>query len=286
MTLTAKTLEIKVERTIPAPPGEVHDAWLNPAIPGNPWNIADKCILDAKVDGLFYWTFQGTSHYGRFTEIERPAKITHTWMSPNTLGQESMVTLTFQDEGGSTRMTLVHSGLPDTDGGRSHEKGWNYFLDIFPGQFRPATRNADYSISVETDLPPSEAFARINAVPDWWTKGFTGLSRQRGDAFTVRFGDTFVDFQVAEVVPETRIVWQVVNCNLPWQKNREEWTGTRVVWEATRGDGKNRIRMTHVGLVPRAECYEACHAGWNFYLGESLRRLLTEGAGLPDQKPR
>lgn len=26
-------------------------------------------------------------------------------------------------------MTLVHSDLPDTDGGRSHQKGWNYFLD-------------------------------------------------------------------------------------------------------------------------------------------------------------
>jgi hypothetical protein len=37
-------------------------------------------------------------------------------------------------------MTLVHSGLPDTDGGRSHEKGWNYFLDMFPGQFTDASR--------------------------------------------------------------------------------------------------------------------------------------------------
>jgi hypothetical protein len=32
-------------------------------------------------------------------------------------------------------MTLVHSELPDTDGGKGHEKGWNYFLTIFPEQF-------------------------------------------------------------------------------------------------------------------------------------------------------
>jgi hypothetical protein len=32
-------------------------------------------------------------------------------------------------------MTLVHSGLPDTDAGRAHERGWNHFLDIFPEQF-------------------------------------------------------------------------------------------------------------------------------------------------------
>ena len=65
-----KTIEIKLERTIPAPPDEVFDGWLNPKIPGNPWNVADKFILNPKVDGLFYWTLKGTSHYGRFTEID------------------------------------------------------------------------------------------------------------------------------------------------------------------------------------------------------------------------
>ena len=49
-----KTLEFRFERTIPAPPSEVFDAWLNPKIPGNPWNAAEKSILDPKVDGLFY----------------------------------------------------------------------------------------------------------------------------------------------------------------------------------------------------------------------------------------
>ena len=130
-----KTLEVKVERTIPAAAGEVFDGWLNPKVPGNPWNAAEKFILDPKVDGLFFWTLNDTSHYGRFTEVERPARIQHTWVSPKTLGQESLVTLTFQKKGEDTLMTLVHSGIPDTDAGRGHEKGWNYFLDIFPGQF-------------------------------------------------------------------------------------------------------------------------------------------------------
>jgi len=132
---STKALEFKFERILPASPGEVFDGWLNPMIPGNPWNIAEKFLLAPNVDGLFYWTLKGTSHYGRFTEIERPGRIQHTWVSPNTLGEESMVTVTFTKRGDNTLMTLVHSGLPETDGGRSHEKGWNYFLDIFPGQF-------------------------------------------------------------------------------------------------------------------------------------------------------
>ena len=135
MKTNTRTLEFTIERTISAPPGEVFDGWLNPTIPGNPWNAAEKFVLDPKVDGLFYWILKGTSHYGRFTEVERPGRIQHTWVSPNTLGEESIVTLTFKKQGENTLMTLVHSDLPDTNGGRSHEQGWNYFLNIFPEQF-------------------------------------------------------------------------------------------------------------------------------------------------------
>jgi uncharacterized protein YndB with AHSA1/START domain len=135
MTSPATTIELKIERTIPATPSELFDAWLNPKIPGNPWNAAEKFVLDPKVDGLFFWTIRGTSHYGRFTEIERPGRMQHTWMSPNTSGLESTVTVTFKKQGKGTLMTLVHSGLPDTDRGRSHEKGWNYFLGMFAEQF-------------------------------------------------------------------------------------------------------------------------------------------------------
>ena len=135
MSEAKKTIEVKVERMIPGPLAAVFDGWLNPKIPGNPWNVADKFLLDPKVDGFFYWTFKGNPHYGRFTALDRPNRIHHTWMSPNTLGLESNVAITFEKKGEGTLMTLLHSGLPDTEGGRSHEKGWSYFLGIFPEQF-------------------------------------------------------------------------------------------------------------------------------------------------------
>jgi uncharacterized protein YndB with AHSA1/START domain len=135
-----KKIEVKVERTIPAPPGEVFDGWLNPKIPGNPWNMAEKLLLSPKVDGFFYWTIKGTAHYGRFTEMERPGRIQCTWVSPSTSGLESVVTVTFKKQGKNTLMTLVHSDLPDTDGGRGHEKGWNFFLDSFLKQFTEASQ--------------------------------------------------------------------------------------------------------------------------------------------------
>ena len=48
----AKTIEVTIERTIPTSPGEALDAWLNPKTPGNPWNMAEKLLLNPTVDGF------------------------------------------------------------------------------------------------------------------------------------------------------------------------------------------------------------------------------------------
>ena len=140
MTRAPKTLTLKLKRVIAGAPAKVFDAWLDPKIPGNPWNAAEKFLLDPKVDGLFYWRLKGTSHYGRFMEWKRPGRIQHTWISPNTLGQESKVTLTFKEQRGKTLMTLVHSDLPDHELARGHENGWNYFMGIFSEQFGDGSR--------------------------------------------------------------------------------------------------------------------------------------------------
>jgi len=56
-----------------------------------------------------------------------------------TLGEESVVTVTFEQAGDDTRMTLVHSGLPDNDKGRRHKEGWYYFLGLFSSNFVKAS---------------------------------------------------------------------------------------------------------------------------------------------------
>ena len=135
-TTTIETVEIRVERTIPAPPSEVFDAWLDPKIPGTPWHENVKLIVNPKVDGLWHWlSLKGTPHYGRFVEIDRPGRIQYSWMSPNTLGEESIVTVTFQKKGEDTLMTLVHSGLPKDDKAKGHERGWNSISDKFSNIF-------------------------------------------------------------------------------------------------------------------------------------------------------
>src|SRR5262249_5270659 len=135
-TTSTKIMEIKVERTIPAPPSEVFDAWLDPKIPGSPWHENQKLIVNPKVDGLWYWlSLRCTPHYGRFIEIHRPGRIQYSWMSPNTLGEESVVTVTFQKQGEGTLMTLLHSGFPNDDKAKAHENGWNSISEKFSNIF-------------------------------------------------------------------------------------------------------------------------------------------------------
>jgi len=142
MKKSSKTFEFQLERTIPAPPRNAFNAWMDPKSPCNIWNHVEKFLLELKVDGFFYLrTNNEYAIYGRFTKVEPPNRIQHTWVSPITLGQETMVTVTFKKKGEGMRMTLSHSGLPNTKEGRSHEAGWTYFLDKLTKHFDDRTRS-------------------------------------------------------------------------------------------------------------------------------------------------
>jgi hypothetical protein len=140
----------------------------------------------------------------------------------------------------------------------------------------------DYSAEIGARVSTHEAFERIGHVSEWWTQNVTGRSARVGDTFTVRFGETFVDFEIAELIPDQMLVWKVTDCNLHWIWDKKEWKGTRLVWEVFPGAERTIIRLTHRGLTPGIECYDTCVRGWDFYFRESLLKLLAEGKGLPE----
>ena len=128
-----KTTDLRVTRTIPASPERVYDVWLDHTSPGGPWHGAKKVIIDLAVDGLFYhamdWEGRTWSHYGRFLALERGKKIEHTWMSPATLGLETVVSITLDQKGDDTVITIDHRGVPDDDMGRHHAQGWTWIAE-------------------------------------------------------------------------------------------------------------------------------------------------------------
>jgi hypothetical protein len=142
-------------------------------------------------------------------------------------------------------------------------------------------KKQDYHTSISANVSAEEAFEAINNVSAWWAKNFDGFSQSLHDIFTVRFGETFVTFEITEFVPGKRVVWQVTDCYLHWINDKTEWNGTSILWEVTpEGDGV-RVDMTHRGLVPDAECFEDCQTGWNHHIGESLLKYLNESVGMP-----
>jgi hypothetical protein len=149
----------------------------------------------------------------------------------------------------------------------------------------------DYHCSIASDISVKDAFKAIANVPAWWTTNFEGSARSLHDEFTVRFGETFVNFTISEVVPGEKIVWRVLDCNLHWLKDKKEWKDTKIVWEVSSkdhstGDHSTRIDMTHVGLVPEVECYSNCESGWNHYIKDSLFKFISGGKGLPGMRKK
>jgi uncharacterized protein YndB with AHSA1/START domain len=126
-------INVKVSRLIKGKANDVFDVWVDHTQPGGPWHGAERVLLDLKVDGLFYhlvkWQQKDWAHYGRFTVVERGARLEHTWMSEATRGVESMVRIRFEPKEGGTEVTLVHENIPDDELGRGHLDGWTGMLD-------------------------------------------------------------------------------------------------------------------------------------------------------------
>jgi uncharacterized protein YndB with AHSA1/START domain len=134
-----KLTDITVTRAIPARAADVFNVWMDASSPGGPWFGAERVILNAAVDGLFYLgvKHQGRTwpHYGRFLRIERPWLVEYTWVSEGTQGIETVVAVTFEALEGQTQVTLHHSGVPDDEMGRRHSEGWTWVLSMLAERF-------------------------------------------------------------------------------------------------------------------------------------------------------
>lgn len=144
----------------------------------------------------------------------------------------------------------------------------------------------NFSTSIVVNATPQQAFDAINNVPAWWCDNVQGNSTTVGDEFETRFGDVHYSKQkVTELIPTKKVVWLVTNSNLSFLEDTDEWNGTEIVFDIVEEGGKTKITLTHVGLVPEIECYNACSPAWAAYLKFSLYSLLTQGKGQPGFPP-
>jgi len=140
-----------------------------------------------------------------------------------------------------------------------------------------------YTTAFTVDQTPSAVFSAINNVRAWWTGQIDGDADKLGDEFTYRYEDIHRSRQkITELIPDRKIVWQVVDASLSFTRDKTEWTGTTITFDIARKGDKTEIRFTHVGLVPAFECFDDCSNAWGFYINGSLRSLIARG----NQQPR
>lgn len=143
-----------------------------------------------------------------------------------------------------------------------------------------------FTTTITVDKSPAEVFAAVTDVRGWWGRGIEGSAATTGDEFVFEVpGVHRSDIEIAEVIPDRKVVWRVRENFLGFVRDTTEWTGTEIHFDIAAADGGTELRFTHIGLVPDYECYDACSNGWSFYINESLKDLVTTGTGQPSELP-
>jgi len=144
--------------------------------------------------------------------------------------------------------------------------------------------NENLTFSFEVKQTPEKAFRAINDVRGWWSGNIDGSTDELGDIWTYRYEDLhYCKQKITDLVPGKRVVWHVLDSYIAVEGDKEEWTGTDIVFDIKRKDDKTEVIFTHAGLTPTLACYAGCFSGWRFYIMESLRDLITTGIGAPNQ---
>lgn len=140
---------------------------------------------------------------------------------------------------------------------------------------------SDFTYTLTSNLSPQEVFKTITDVRSWW-RGFhieeiAGGTEKLNDEFTfsAEGGIHYSKQKLVEVIPNKKIVWLITESNFSYIEKKDEWTGTKVIFEISEKDGNTQLVFTHEGLTPAIECYNSCAPSWAQYLQEKLSPLIN-----------
>jgi uncharacterized protein YndB with AHSA1/START domain len=153
--------ELVITRTFNAPRNLVWQAWTDPIHFQRWWGpkkfTCPTCKMDLKVGGRYLWCMrspEGKDFWstGVFREIVPLERIVYTDSFADEKGKvvpasyyglpghgwslEFLVTVTFEDLGGTTKMTLIHAGFPESAVEDMASIGWNESFDKLVASLR------------------------------------------------------------------------------------------------------------------------------------------------------
>jgi len=145
MTTAVTSTSLTISRVVKADPTTVFRAWTEPEQLGR-WSAPEVMDVEAEVDlsigggyRLRMTNADGEHHnaVGVYREIDPPRLLSYTWRweeAENDVG-ETVVTVQFNDLGGSTEVVLTHERFPNEEAVAAHNTGWASCLSRLDGVF-------------------------------------------------------------------------------------------------------------------------------------------------------
>ena len=132
-------LKLTVTRVINAPCATVFRAWTEPKQLAQWFSLQEvelrNLTADPKVGGAFRIHYKSPrgEHIaiGKYTEMVPNKRLQFAWSWEHYAMPDSVVTVDFEDLGTTTRLTLIHEGLPDQEDLDQHTHGWNSLVEKF-----------------------------------------------------------------------------------------------------------------------------------------------------------
>jgi len=264
---------------------EIRHSWYFNRSPEEVWEyltkpeLLEQWLMETDFQPVVGHKFRFTCsviNYCEVLEVVPFTRLSYSWQvgSVND-GQpfNSKVVWTLVPKGNGTELQLVHDGFTALEDRAGHDKGWMACGDRLVERLKSCT------VTIAVIQSPEDVFDHILAVPKWWSRDYEGSSAKLNDEFIIHHpGSHYSKQRLVEVIPGRKVVWLVTDSTLNWlEKDKHEWTHTRMVFEISSNGDKTVLHFTHEGLVPEKECYARCEQGWNMVIRERLFNFIVEG---------
>lgn len=139
--------------------------------------------------------------------------------------------------------------------------------------------NKNFKFSFNSSKNLNAVFNHLIDPNNWWVGLFgetiEGKSEEINDEFSFRAGNGvhYSKQKLIDLVSDSKISWLVMESNLSFLKNTNEWAGTKICFDIEKVDNKTKVTFTHLGLVPEIECYGGCSSAWTQYM-QNLQEQL------------